>query len=573
MKRMRGLAVVAFLLGATPPLTILAGCGGMVATADAGLEDGNRANADGGALDAVADDVQIRDSAARDVGTPDVSSRDVSVFDVGLQDISTPDVGLPDTPPPPPDSGCSLVPGMQLVAGNFVLWGVTSDGFAIYQDPGSNLYAAALTGGPPIAIATVSSNPAVLVQGSVVLVWDSFPANPPQISSLGVWTAANGYRLLNSSTIGGLAAASPDGSRVIYSANVNGSGTVGDIHGVAVDGTGDTALLIGVDVNVRGPCFAAIQWAGVGASAKAVAAHCDAGVDAGAGATVSTFSGPMWSRADVLANAYDNPTSFFNSDSVGSSLFIADTSMNGILVSLTGGTNTTIDTNVFAGLVFGNGAGVVYGVATSPDGGGPFVGSLKYSPTAAAAPLALTGPAFNLAGFYSGTGVGFAPNSEWLYIYSVAAFNGLSDLAIANTTTPGPPLILSSVASATLFSAGFTADSAYALWYDNVANGFGAFHATNLGTQASVSLAAIAWNDFALTGSLITYNDNGVPNPSNQFKGTADIEVLDLSAGIAPLKVVAQADVNYFPTGNATQLVYTYSACQGAAGLYVVAMP
>ncbi len=562
-------------------------------------------NSSGGGGDSgTGGDSMAGDSGVVDTGHPTDSGHpmDSGVTDTGTpSDTGTPtDSGVDSGMPPTACLDAGSVPGTQLAAGNFILYGVTSDGYAIYTDNAMppNVWAASITGTPaPAMVTTVGNNPLIIVTGTTALIWANVLQSPPQITSLSVWNHANGFHQAAGVTIAGDAAVSPDGSVILFVGNVDPvTGKTGDLIANTTDfANNGTTVVSGVNVDQTTQCTPRFAFAGPAASVVPLATYCLTG-DAGTGGpdgappggTLSKFTqaGPMWSKTDLLANTF--PGTPFNADSAGTAVFLATTSLNGMLVPINGAPPTMIDTGVFDGVLSPDGSKVVY-ITVAQDSMMNIIGALKQSPTMAPAPVLLYQGTLNanVDGFYSNAlGIGFSPNFANFYYFGLTDMTGaLTDLHMLDTTTANQtPTDLATTANAALFASGWTADSAFATWYAPVefsgpTAGFGKFNITQVSNKMLIPLpmsASATWNNFALgtTGSKDAYNDNGVPNQTQQLKGTADIEVIDLSmANPTPTKVVAGADVNFNPSPDGTQLVYTYSCSMATQGLYVVAAP
>jgi hypothetical protein len=560
MRRSQSIAFFVSLVSLTGA-GLFAGCGGS-----------NGSGGDGGSPDASTDQIVATDTGRDTKGGGETGTE--GGFDAPPPFDSGPQ---PDVTPPsmcPLDGGASP-PGTLLEMGAFTVWGVTSDGYAIYSDATGNLKASTVATAAPTMITTgLGTNPDIVISGSAVLVWNNVAAAPPQITTLGVWTHSGGFQMAAAASIPGAAAVSADGTKIIFVSTVDATGKTGNIQGNDTSfAAAATTIATGVDTDQRAAkCLPNVQIVGPGAG-TALLGSCTAGFpDAAAStATIQSASTTTWAPTMLVTGAR-TPISY-SADTAGNSIFTATSAGNAVAVS-TAGTQTMIDTGgVYAGVMMGDGAHVVYGAAVGA------ATSLKTSPTAAPAPTVLVATGVN--GFYGNVGVGVAPDYSHMYVFSIQnAMLGTTDLSLASTTVAGTPLSLVAQSTGILFASGWSADSTYALWYGNVVitgtGLYGDFSVTKVASGTSTKLGTLVWNDFALgtTGAKVTYNDNANPNPNQTFASTADIRVVDLSqATPTPTLVVPQADVNYFPSADGTKLVYTYGVCPMVNGVYSVASP
>ncbi len=557
------------------------GCGGdaTILEPDAGPTDGarmdvstDRTSPDGATRDTGADgttdgtvstDSGVDGMPAADGGADSSSGDTGSGMDagqdsgVGQDSGGGQDSGVAQDSAVVPDTGVDAglpPPGTLLQGGQFLtLWTVTSDGYAMYTDGTGTLWAQSVTGGARQLVTTVTGPTFIVASGKVVFIWTNIPST--SVTPFAIWTAASGYKTASAASFAGVAAASPDGSLVLFSSNVVASGASGDLVASPTDLSAPTVVASGISLNDASGCFPELAFNGT----LALAARCTAGTDAGGtGATISSFSGPSFTRTDLVTNARIAPVQFAT-DSGGTILFTVDVGARGIVVPLAGGSPTVLDTSVFLGYLFGDGSAVVYGT---------YFGDLRRSPTSASMPTVLV-PS-GIGGFFLGSPL--SPANNALYLFVNQAPTGLTDLYLANTTTPAPLTTLTTSTTATLPPEPYTKDGTQALWFSPVdtTTFLSTLNATAIATGVSTPLGTAVYTDFALYAAKVAYNDNAT---GTSFASQADIEVVDLATGTVPTRVVTQADVSYRPAPGGTALVYTYSVSPVFAGLYVVPVP
>jgi hypothetical protein len=435
--------------------------------------------------------------------------------------------------------------GRLLTAGNALsARGVTSDGFEIFSDDAAlQLYAIPIAGGARQSIVALGSKFWVTVVGPVVFAWSS--VSDANVGALTVWSSALGVHAISPASFGILGTTSPDGSKILYVANVDAQGLTGDVYVAGTDGTGATKLLAGQQLN---GCFPQLGFAGV----YAIASHCDVARGAGPSTTITSFRSPGWTRADLVGNA----ANAWSTDTAATMVLVSTDS--GILVlPIGGGAGKTIDANGFMGQLIAGGKTAIY--STTSD-------ALRSSPTTAPSPSTLA-PAFG--GFYA---VSPAQSSVLYYQNSTAAG---TDIYLSSTVTPGTSHALSTAQIGAVNGDAFTADSTYALYStsNDVCTGSQAFNAFSVTGTTSTLLGHNVWGDWSATAAKVVFNDNYVATGGLRF-GRADIESVNLATSALPTRVVSQADAVIDLTPARDQLIYSWSVQPGAlAGLYVIPIP
>src|ERR1700722_9405794 len=228
--------------------------------------------------------------------------------------VPSSDAGLDSGLPP----GTVTPTGKQLVASTTVsVQGVTSDGYVIYLDSGTNtLSAVPLAGGPPMSVGPVdSATPYLATSGSVVYYFTN------NYATLTIWTAAHGTQALSTSTTPVIAISSDD-TLVAFVDGVDASTGEANLLVGSTDGTAKHTLVSAIQT--QGPtqatseCFPQIVFNG----SALLASYCAFAIDPDAGfaeATVASFSAPAWTAAPIATAVFDG--------------FAASTSGSNVLVS------------------------------------------------------------------------------------------------------------------------------------------------------------------------------------------------------------------------------------------------
>jgi hypothetical protein len=455
--------------------------------------------------------------------------------------------------------------GTQIVTSQYAaLQGVTSDGYAIYNDiSATTLNAVSLAGGAPSTIgdvdAGISGSGGVFVAGDVVVAVDNVDGSTG-LGTITTWTSAKGAHTASAAALGnapgsGALDVSSDGAHLLLIENLQAA--TFDVAVVDVDGTNHKVLVAGAGYDPN--CPASIGFAG----AYAVAVYCppsDAGIaDGGTSpATITTFTGTGWTTTATITTT---ATTGFGADKAGAHILFG--SAAGLQVApLATGTPVTIDATGTTGLFTSDGNHVVYvtsggNVATAPSAGGT-------APTT----LITTG------GF---TGIAaLSPDDSHVVIYKTGdTSNGFlqADLYAASAATAGSATTLSSATTNAVFGDLFTADSTHVLFDESLAADFtGNFTTVGVsgGTPSNYGPENWTWN--ATAGSKAVFNLNYAAG-GNQG-GTADLMGLDTAGSAAPTLLVTQADAYYYLTAAKDKVVYSWSYLPNSmSGVWVLPAP
>jgi hypothetical protein len=539
-KRVLLLAALVALL----PVMVLAACSG---------SSGGGANPDGGGQqDSTTETGQPEAGDGGNSVDASPDARGDSPLDVQPWDAPTPplDASLPD--------GVAGPQGTFLVsASNLMLWGVTSDGYAVYTDTTSNLaFAMSITGATaPMQLMNVGANGYIYVDGPVIFLWPN--ANNNGVATLSIWTAANGLQSLSTSSLqivygGGV---STDGTHVLYTDGVDMAATTAKLYAASTDGSGKTQLLSGLSLSTLNGCYPYIGFAG----SYAVAAHCE---NASMVATISSFSTSTWAKVDLGPNVQR----IWYTDQAGDKVLVVGTMANvGVVVFPTGGgTGTTIDGTGNAGLLTSNGATVLYTTTAMV---------LKKSPVTTPAPTTLSNGIMGLTAL--------SPDEQWLLVYkNQDPIFGYTDVFLDSAMTPGAAKPISTTMNATGGGDPFTVDSTQAFFYtnpQNIPSGSFSQTVTDMGVfpvagNAATQIATKVWVNYGTSAKKTVFNANFAGEAVGP--GRADIFGLNLAMGTTPKLLVSQAEVSIFPTRARDKLVYTWNVVQdGLQGLWIMPMP
>lgn len=542
------------------------GCGGGDSSAGTGAPDS------GGASDA---------STAHDGSPPLDAGSDSNVPPLDAPVDSPADVGV-DAPVVPPPTGTRLA-----TTTSAEIVGVTSDGYVVYFDFGNDgLWAvdtSAPDAGAPILIGTLGGPTwGAVVRGAVVFAWSNVPAQPaPQVAALTVWSKATGAHPIASKTQAWFAAASGDGSKVVY-ATSDATGAVGDITGVGTDGSSPVVLVSQATLAGQPACKPQIEFVGAGQT-DAVVAYC-LPTDAGAStATLDAFSGGSWTKKTLTTGL--NPSNenliapLFAFAPYNGNVFVVDATFTNILsmsaanqavaITYPGAVVSNLESGAAAPGFFVGGSGTLNAVYPTQ------TGAIHASSVPPTTPTTLV---------TSGANVMFtvpSPDGKWgIYGSTTGTAVGLttSDLALFATSPAATTKTVESAADAFMAGQGpypfFTADSSHLLWYNNVVGSTSAnwasLHSYDLAAGSSSLVAGNVWEHWATgSGSTIVYDDN---SRSAGTSYVADIKLVDLAVSpFAPKTLQLDADPNFALTPDLKTVVYAYT--QGTAaqnGIYAI---
>jgi hypothetical protein len=537
----RSLAVALVLAGAAG----LLGCG----SSSGGNQADGGSTSDSSTMEDGPTESGLADSAATDSASTDSSKADAG-SDAAMVD-------------------CGKIPptGTQILASTEPLvlqgGGLTSDGYAIYEDTNTQvLYAVDTAGGAPANLGPMTSQGGTFyLNGGKAVLFLPAPADPnSSIGALSAWSKASGPTVVSSHILAFDAYNSnydvtQDGAYVVY---YDFSGAHATLTISTIDGQTQRALVPEIDLGTNPYCLPVLQLVGN----TLVAYYClatqapDSGVPAGA-LTIASF--PVGSNfAAITQTTIANlaaPTNYISPAPVspdGTKLLMSTAGIQ--LYPIAGGAPTTIDSNGASG-GFTPAGDVVYVTQASE--------LKRYSVADAGAPVTL-----------DSSGVPYlralSPDGNWIQTEHNAGAN-FSDIWIASTTTPNALTQAWTQTNALAF--GFSADSMYETFVTNYPTNFGIttydFYSSPVSGGTPQKILTTAGTLAFTAGSNIVVNTN-----VDKLTGAADIQSIDLSNPSAATTLVTQADPNFFYAYGPKKVVYTwYCAANSTAGIWTVAAP
>ncbi len=468
---------------------------------------------------------------------------------------------------------CGKVPptGTQIVASTepIVLQGggVTSDGYAFYENTTTQvLYAVNTAGGTPTSLGTNTAQGGTFYRnGGKAVLFMPVPGNPmTSIGTLDAWSAASGKATISTSMLGLDAYnynydVTQDGAYVAY-VSFNGSG--GAIEVSTIDGATQGVLTANIDFSNQ-YCLPFTQFVG----STLLVYYCvlisppDSGVSDGSlriasfPITSSNFGAvPQTTIVNLPAPSAGDPLQSPYAVSPDKTNLLVAQATGLFLYPIAGGAPTLIDANGLGG-AFTPSGDVVYETSS---------GALnRYSAAAdAGAPLTLDSSGVRYL-------LSVSPDGNWMQTAQNAT-TGV-DVWLASTTTPGT---LTQVWNQTTAAAiGFSNDSKYETFATNLPMNFGVttfdFYSSAVTGGTPQDLLTAAGTLAFTTGSKVVINTN-----VDFATGSADIDSVDLSNPGARTTLVAQADPDFFYAASSNKVVYTwYCAPTSTAGLWTVAAP
>jgi hypothetical protein len=505
-------------------------------------------------------------------------------------------------PPPPPPQGTQIAN-----AQGPSLLGVTTDGYVIYADGMGNVFAQSTSAGDagaPIAIQTAVKLGAfgfIGVVGRVVFVWPD-PTQKSPLATLTVWSKATGAHTLMGAggtpakTYAGVAAASDDGSKIIYAVVTDGIGGKGDVIGSAADLTAPVTLtsgaVLGGAPNATPPlntnCSPSVGFAGAGHTDGLVAA-CTPNDAAANVATLTAYTGATWTAKTLASNLEPLTPSTYTLDATAANIMAVTTTGEMESIAYPLGTVSPLEASAgFPAFYVGSAAlpTAVYSMGNMTCGANP-CGPVHSSSVPATTPVALT--TANVLGVFGAPSPG---DAFGIYVLKGgSAAGGLFSTTDVNVfKTAAPPIANAAVdpnADAVFFGPPFTADAHFLLWYNGVQQVGNGGAAANLNLYATASLsgagdagpsgmfAVNVWQHWTTTASKIVYNDNSIAiNNGNEV--VADIKVADVSvAPPAPTSMQQGAEATFLLTPDLKTVIYAFNQGSTAAqnGVWLLPIP
>lgn len=491
------------------------------------------------------------DSSTTDSATVDSSTGDTALTDVTDSVVVT-DTATTDTDSGDTDSG--TVTGTLLASGTVSLQGITSDNYVVYADSAGTVYAVPLTGGTAQTVGTGVAR--VLVSNKAVFVWGT--TDGYGFGTLRVWTAANGTKSIGTKSLAPstsasyafyTAVSSTDGTWAMFTdGGVGGVSDRADIKIIKTDGTGLKTIFTqyfvydGTSTSYADNCAPLMGYVGT----RFITSHCTPGTTASFDASsVDPTVGTATSLGTGLG-------AYWSADDAGSKVALVTSAGSLRLVPMAGGTATIIDSGVANAMFTHDGTYVVYRTSAN---------ALKRSPTSSASPSTLI--ASGVATILSGV----SGNDKFM-LYSSGTTAGAYDIRLASTSTAGTGTVLYGSSLGEVYGDAFTADSAYALWFQSVASDVGTLTTAPTTGGSSFSLGTSTWLNWSGLGSKVVWNDGYSATTTK-----ATIRSRDLASLTGTITTIAaNADRTFLVTPAKDKIVYTMSG-GSADGLYAAAVP
>jgi hypothetical protein len=457
--------------------------------------------------------------------------------------------------------------GTLLAAGkDFVLWGVTSDGFAVYsiakQDP--SIYAVSIAGGSPTEIDTLATAYSyAVVQGNVVAVLNDVTSTGA--GTIKLWTSAGGLHTVSSTAYTYEFFLSPDFGSVAYLDNFDSTAATADLYVAKVDGTGAALLQAGIaGISNTSTCYPEFQFAG----SAVVLGYCP--TLAATSGNIESFAASSSTPIPIVTAGYP----YFIADPTGANLLIFAAGLQ--VVPVGGGTPTTIDANGQSAAFTSDGSTVLY-VSSS--------GALMRSAIASPSPTTLVSS--GLEGIYE-----LSPDDSTALVFkSYDSMTYLSDLYAASAAKSGGLTTLSKAQTAVVATpnetglvngSAFTKDSSHVLFYTGISTAsypyLGALQASAVASGSPAQLAGNTNTAFPSGSSKVVFEDN-FALLAGMSVGTIDIKAIDTQASEGAKVVVTAANgssygSSFYLSADGSQIVYAQNATKTRqGGVFVAPVP
>jgi hypothetical protein len=366
----------------------------------------------------------LSNDGAKDSGAPDTLKHPHPDASHGV-DTAVPDAAQP-TDSGNPGADVVTPPQTMLASGkDYVLWGVTSDGFAIYSTATlstTTVYAVSIDGGTPAEIDTLTNQYSEVIvggfAGNTPLVFVLNGVTSTGLGTLKTWSSKGGLHTIASNAYAYQFAVSKDLQSIAYLANFDAMAQTADAYAAHIDGTGATLLQMGVaGLGNASTCYAELAFVGT----SAVLGSCAGGAMSG---NIYSFAQSSWAKTTVATAVYP----YFSADPIGENLLVA--SSTGLqIIPVSGGAPTMIDPTGQNGIFTSDGASVVY-----VTGSGELSRSAIKSPT----------PTVLVSSGVQGL-VGLSPDDSTVLVFKTYdPSTYLSDLYSASAATSGALTTLSS---------------------------------------------------------------------------------------------------------------------------------
>jgi hypothetical protein len=406
---------------------------------------------------------------------------------------------------------------------------VTSDGYTVFRD-GDSLKAAKLSDtGETHNLADKAGN--VLIKGAAVFNWADMDwmANTGDLS---VWTASGGTRKIGITPyVEALAAATDDGSAVVYLANTDESSADLMIAGAGSDEP--QTLIEGMGLSSEKTCGAKLGFVGKSLfvgwcepdSLNATLQRFDLGNKGWEGTTIAEGVLPSWSA-----------------DATGKRVFYQSSNYEGLVSD--GDTPISVDVSVSTGQIAPDGSFVLYTVGDQ----------LRRSNLDDRKPVPIVTRGYKQP-------VQFSPSFDLaLYSTTVTYDNGTQrDLFMASTEGYNKsPIQLVDEPQATLGRSAMTTDGQYVAYLTDITASGGTLHVVDRNGDERLTRSGVV-EVAAGAGSTLVFTDNS-SDPS-VYPVVTDLNVVDLASGTKPVLVEAKVldGKNFQVDASGTSIAYVRS--------------
>ncbi len=471
------------------------------------------------------------------------------------------------------DVSCFNACPQSLASGDFLLDGVTSDGYVVVTDKSSGDVSVVSPSSSPASLTTISAHgpsPVVEVSNAEVFIWyvTSDAGTPLPVGTLYTWDSvdkANGP--VDGGTLVSAGLASPSVGELVYVGGVNESTMTGTIVGAGTDLTSPKSIL----TNVYLPPLHE--------NLSSVAAFTDYGLvlehrsSTSANTTLTTLnasSTPLWAASDIglqvagpyWADLQGNDVTWLGPSNV---LLQSPPHLRTTATTIASNvTPVTLGTENATAWISGDSSTIAY-----------VSNQMLYA--------AMQGPP--VASISLDTGVaavlGLDPAGDTvLYAKSLNAGSSCSDLWVSTTAASGTSTQVGSGTCALYGSVRFTQLGQSLVYIDGPSNGSGTVVSFDLtGTLPSQTLGNGGATSITIAdGSIVVFTDSVIPSNTGGVPSTVSVEQADVS-GTDYATVAGPVDGNFVVT-NATgteSLIYTVSSTTVGSsqtkGLYIVPLP
>ena len=439
------------------------------------------------------------------------------------------------------DAGrADVVTGLQLLAGDLDVQGVTSDDFAAVLDQSRGALAVPIAGGNP-QIVDPNSDSAFAFKNLIVSSHGfDFVAD---IGDLTVWTAAGGAVPLATASAGVLAV-SDDGSRILVTQGSSSDATMTNLVVAGVDGSPPVMV---AGVSRASSCSPRAAFAG----GRFVVTHCDPGSSS---VTVSSVDPATGAAVDLLTSA-KNTFSVLPGPSARAAVVSA--TGDAFFVPITGGTLTPIGGNV-------------EGIVATLDGTAVLLrgqGVLRRVPSDGSAATTLVEQGVDFITDVSPDG------TQLLFRSTQGPRFGYGDLFATSALAQTTVTTLASTLDAATFGDAFTADSSRILFITQADDLFvGVLQSESVGGGAATIHGRAVWLGRGYADTRIVFSGDTTTRPDRP--GLSVLRAVDSAADKAtPTVIATSAGATFFLTQARDRVVFSFNDGGDRAGIYAAPLP